>query len=231
MKPLIETDQDFICDIQAPCFQMLSEEEAALIRASKTQVVFRKGENLTKQGTFASYVLFIMSGLVKQYVEGDSTHNYNLQLVQPNEFLGLSAVFGEAIYPYSATALMETQVYLIEKEAISKVVQQNGLFAYTIINRYCEQNTRFYSVVRNLIYKQMNGHMADALLYLSSENFDGLEVTALLTRKEIADFAGISTESAVKILKSFEKEGILDLNEKSVIIRNRERLEEISKHG
>jgi CRP/FNR family transcriptional regulator len=210
---------------------MLSEEEAALIRTSKTQVVFRKGENLTKQGTFASYVLFIMSGLVKQYVEGDSTHNYNLQLVQPNEFLGLSAVFGEAVYPYSATALMETQVYLIEKEAISKVVQQNGAFAYTIIKRYCEQNTRFYSVVRNLIYKQMNGHMADALLYLSSENFDGLEVTALLTRKEIADFAGISTESAVKILKSFEKEGILDLNEKSVIIRNLDRLEEISKHG
>ena len=231
MKPLIETDQEFICDIQAPCFQMLSEEEAALIRASKTQVMFRKGENLTKQGTFASYVLFIMSGLVKQYVEGDSTHNYNLQLVQPNEFLGLSAVFGEAIYPYSATALMETQVFLIEKEALSKVVQQNGMFAYTIIKRYCEQNTRFYSVVRNLIYKQMNGHMADALLYLSSENFAGLEVTALLTRKEIADFAGISTESAVKILKSFEKEGILDLNEKSVIIRNRERLEEISKHG
>ena len=231
MKPLIETDQEFICDIQAPCFQMLSEEEAALIRASKTQVMFRKGENLTKQGTFASYVLFIMSGLVKQYVEGDSTHNYNLQLVQPNEFLGLSAVFGEAIYPYSATALMETQVFLIEKEALSKVVQQNGMFAYTIIKRYCEQNTRFYSVVRNLIYKQMNGHMADALLYLSSENFAGLEVTALLTRKEIADFAGISTESAVKILKSFEKEGIIALADKIVSIIHRDRLEEISKHG
>ena len=231
MKPLIETDQEFICDIQAPCFQMLSEEEAALIRASKTQVMFRKGENLTKQGTFASYVLFIMSGLVKQYVEGDSTHNYNLQLVQPNEFLGLSAVFGEAIYPYSATALMETQVFLIEKEALSKVVQQNGMFAYTIIKRYCEQNTRFYSVVRNLIYKQMNGHMADALLYLSSENFAGLEVTALLTRKEIADFAGISTESAVKILKSFEKEGIIALTDKIVSIIHRDRLEEISKHG
>ncbi len=231
MKPLIETDQDFICDIQAPCFQMLSEEEAALIRASKTQVVFRKGETLTKQGTFASYVLFIMSGLVKQYVEGDSIHNYNLQLVQPNEFLGLSAVFGEAIYPYSATALMETQVFLIEKEALRKVVQQNGMFAYTIIKRYCEQNTRFYSVVRNLIYKQMNGHMADALLYLSSDNFDGLEVTALLTRKEIADFAGISTESAVKILKIFEKEGIIALTDKTVSILHRDRLEEISKHG
>lgn len=231
MKPLIETDQEFICDIHAPCFQMLTEEEAALIRDSKTQVMFRKGENLTKQGTFASYVLFVINGLVKQYVEGDASHNFNLQIIQPNEFLGLSAVFGESIYPYSATALTETQVYLIEKEALKTVVQQNGGFAYTIIQRYCEQNTRFFGVVRNLIYKQMNGHMADALLYLSSLNTDGQEVTSLLTRKEIADFAGISTESAVKILKTLAKDGVVMLTDKTVTILDRNRLEEISKRG
>jgi CRP/FNR family transcriptional regulator len=70
VKTIIETDQEFICDIQAPCFQMLSPDEVVLVRASKTQVLFRKGDNLTKQGAFASYVLFLINGLVKQYVEG-----------------------------------------------------------------------------------------------------------------------------------------------------------------
>ncbi len=66
MKPISETDIEFVCEIQAPCFQLLSPEEVELIRTSKTQVLFRKGENLTKQGTFASYVLFLMDGFVKQ---------------------------------------------------------------------------------------------------------------------------------------------------------------------
>ena len=87
MKTILETDNGFICDIQAPCFQMLSFEEVELVRASKTQVLFRKGDNLTKQGAFASYVLFIISGLVRQYIEGDSTKNYNLRIIKPGEFV------------------------------------------------------------------------------------------------------------------------------------------------
>ena len=54
MKTILENDYDFVCDIQAPCFQMLTPEEMELVQGSKTQVLFRKGDNLTKQGAFAS---------------------------------------------------------------------------------------------------------------------------------------------------------------------------------
>jgi CRP/FNR family transcriptional regulator len=53
----------------------------------------------------------------------------------------------------------------------------------------------------------------------------------LLSRKDIADFAGISTESAVKILKTFEKESLISLDEKSVKVLNKPALEAISKNG
>ena len=41
MKTILESDTDFICDIPAPCFQMLLPDEVELVRESKTQV-FRK---------------------------------------------------------------------------------------------------------------------------------------------------------------------------------------------
>lgn len=50
MKTILETNPFFICDIQAHCFQLLSQDEMVLVRTSKTQVLFRKGDNLTKQG-------------------------------------------------------------------------------------------------------------------------------------------------------------------------------------
>jgi CRP/FNR family transcriptional regulator len=81
------------------------------------------------------------------------------------------------------------------------------------------------------MFRQMNGHLADTLLYLSSGRFEGEDVISLLSRKEIAEFAGISTESAVKLLKTFEKEGIIRLEEKKVSILNRDLLREISKRG
>lgn len=231
MKTIIETDHEFICDIQAPCFQMLSPDEVVLVRASKTQVFFRKGDNLTKQGAFASYVLFIITGLAKQYLEGDTTKNLNLRIIKPGEFVGLSAVFTKNTFNYSSIALTDCQVFLIEKDAIAKVVKQNGMFGFNIIKRYCEENANLFVTLRTVMYKQMNGRMADTLLYIDGLKTENAEIFQFLSRKDIADFAGVSTESAVKLLKSFEKDGLIKLNEKDVIVVNRNGLVEVGKRG
>lgn len=231
MKPILDTDQDFICDIQAPCFQMLSPEEAELIRASKTQVFFRKGDNLTKQGAFASYSLFVIKGLAKQYIEGDSSKNFNLRIIQPGEFVGLSAVFTKNTFNYSSVALTDCQVFLVEKDAITTVVKQNGQFGFNMIKRYCEQNANLFDTLRTMMYKQMNGRIADTLMYIDGLKAENPEIFQLLSRKDMADFAGISTESAVKLLKSFEKDGLIELNEKDIVVVNHKELLEISKKG
>lgn len=231
MKPIIETDQEFICDIQAPCFQMLSPEEAELVKASKTQVLFRKGDNLTKQGAFASYALFVINGLAKQYIEGDSSKNFNLRIIKPGEFVGLSAIFTKNTFNYSSIALTDCQVFLVEKDAITSVIKQNGLFGFNMIKRYCEQNANLFDTLRTVMYKQMNGRLADTLLYIDSLKPEYPDVFQLLSRKDIADFSGISTESAVKLLKSFEKDGLIELNEKDIALLNHRELTEISKKG
>ncbi len=231
MKPIIETDQEFICDIQAPCFQMLSPEEAELVKASKTQVLFRKGDNLTKQGAFASYALFVINGLAKQYIEGDGSKNFNLRIIKPGEFIGLSAVFTKNTFNYSSVALTDCQVFLVEKETIASVIKQNGLFGFNMIKRYCEQNVNLFDTLKTLLYKQMNGRMAGTLLYIDSLKDENPEIFQLLSRKDLADFSGISTESTVKLLKNFEKDGLIELQEKDVLLLNYKELEEINKKG
>ncbi|MBN2272882.1 MAG: Crp/Fnr family transcriptional regulator [Bacteroidales bacterium] len=231
MKTILETDREYICNIQAPCFQMLTTEETELIRASKTQVLFRRDDNLTKQGAFASYVLFIITGLAKQYLEGDGMKNFNLRIIRPGEFVGLSAVFTENIFNYSSIALTDCQVFLVEKEAIAKVIKQNGMFGYNIIKTYCEQNAALFNTISNLNYKQMNGRMADTLLYIESLKSENAAIFQLLSRKDIAEFAGVSTESAVKLLKSFEKDGLIRLDDKDITLLNHNALRELSRKG
>lgn len=53
----------------------------------------------------------------------------------------------------------------------------------------------------------------------------------MLSRREIADFAGVSVESGVKLLKSFERDGLIKLYEKEISIVNRQSLEEIRLRG
>ncbi|GAP43926.1 protein containing cAMP-binding domain of CRP [Lentimicrobium saccharophilum] len=230
MKTFIPPDDCSLGNIDAPCFRNLLPEEIDLARNSKTRVIFRKGENLTKQGAFASSVLFIMDGLAKQYVEGDATRNFNLRLLKGGEFVGLSVAFNNHTYQYSVVALRETTACLIEKEAVTSLIKANGAFAYNIINRYCAQNSKLYNSIRDLMYKQMNGRLAGALLYLWNEQVSA-EVFPYLSRKDIADFAGLSTESTVKLLKTFEKEGLISLEDKDIRLNDVAGLEQINLRG
>ncbi len=231
MKPLIVTDKEYICDLQAPCFQILPPDELELIRASKTQVLFKKGDNLTKQGTFSSYVLFIVEGLAIQYIESDALKSFNLRIIKPGEFIGMFSLFSKKTFNYSSLALTDCHAFLVEKDAITKVMNENGAFGLGLIKRYTEQNVNLFDSLRNVLFKQMNGRFADVLLYLDSLKPEYPEVFQWLSRKDIADFAGISHESAVKLLKALEKDGCLELNTKDIVITDYEKLQEISRVG
>jgi len=231
MKTILETDKDFICEINAPCFQLLSNDEIEIVRASKTQVLFRKGDILTKQGAFASYILFVIKGISKQYIEGDDNRTYNLKIIQAGEFVGLSSVFSQNTFNYSSVALTDCQAFLIEKDSISKLISGNGTFGLGIIKRYCGQNANLFSTLRNVLFKQMNGKIAETLLYIDDLKSEISDIFQLLSRKDIADFAGVSVESAVKFLKTLEKENIIKLIEKDIEIIDKHKLEFISKNG
>jgi hypothetical protein len=143
--------------------------------------------------------------------------------------VGLSAVFNRNTFGYSVVAVTETTGFLIEKEAIAALVKQNGAFAFSIIRRYCEHNSLLYTSLDNVLHQQTNGRMATVLLSLAPENYGGEDLFRHLSRRELADFAGISTEGAVKVLKSFEKDGLIKLSDKSIILLDPHRLEEISR--
>lgn len=231
METISENDDAFICDIQAPCFQILSKEEVDLVRNGKTQVLFRKGDTLTKQGTHSSYILFLLSGVVKQYIEGSDNRSFNLRIVQAGEFIGLSSVFSRKTFTYSTSALTDCQVLLIEKDSLSAIMQGNGAFSFHLIQRYCTQNADLHEVLHDQQFKQMHGRLAGTLLYLNTYKEHLPNIFQLLSRKDLADFAGISTESTVKLLKSFEKEGLVELLDKDIVLPDLNRLKDIQKRG
>jgi len=231
MKTITEKDSGFICDIQSPCFQVLSSSECESIKESKTQILFRKGDMLAKQGVFANYVLFIIKGISKLYIEDNSGKNFNLHIALPGEFIGLSSVFDTTTFDYSVQAITDCQVFLVEKEKMKSVLQGNGRFASGIISRYCMLNRILLNAVHCSQFKQMNGRLASALMYLDSKQESENELFSLLSRKDIAEFAGISVESTVKLLKGFESDGLIALDNKSIVILNKEKLADIAERG
>lgn len=211
--------------------QHLFPKELELIKDKKTQLTYLKGENLFKQGAFAPYVMFIVNGLVKIYLQTGYDKQINIRLARTGDFLAFSSIFGDNVYNYSAIAVKDSLVCMIDKESLKQLLLKNPEFAMQITSRNFRNENYLFEIIKNISYKQMRGKLASTLLYLSQDEFIEEEIFQYMSRQDIADFASISTESAIKFLKEFEKEGILSLNGKDIEITDKGKLEDIALRG
>jgi len=219
------------CKKRAICFQRLIPEELEFINRNKTQLSYAKGETICKQGAYASYLSYISDGLVKIYLEGPKQKNLNLRIQKTSEFIGLSSVYGENIYNYSAAALTDSTICLIDKAVFKKILLENGRFASEVIKLFCMYEIQTFSKIKSIGQKQMHGRLADTLIYLHSLTYNTRKIFDFISRKEIADFAGISLESTVRLISEFKTQGIIDVSGRELQIIDPERLREISRIG
>lgn len=173
----------------------------------------------------------MISGLAKQYVENNLHRSFNLRLVRDGDFLGLSSIFHTSEFNYTAMALIECQAIVIEREAIVSLAARNGEFGLGLMRRYAEKNTNLYNLLNTTVFNQMNGKLAQTLLYLEGFRKDFPNVFQILSRQDIADFMGVSVESAIKLLKSFEEENLIKLNKKDIEVVDFQKLETIANIG
>ena len=197
----------------------------------KTQITYLKGENIFKQGAFAPYVIYVVKGLVKVYLQTGYDKQININLAKTGDFLAFSSLFGENIHTYSTQAIKDSVICMIEKESLKQSLIDNPKFALEITSENYKNEGHLFEIIKNISYKQMRGKLASALLYLSQEDFLKEDIFNYLTRQDIADFASISTESAIKFLKELEKEKVIKLTGKDIKIVDLEKLKSIGKNG
>ena len=219
------------CNDTGTCFHHLFPDDSEYFNNKKQQLTYSKGENVCKQGAFAPYVMYVYEGLIKVYLETGIGKNINLRLIKCGEFISFQSVLNQQVYKYSAVALKNSRICLIEKEGLKKMLQDNIEVAWRVISENCKSESILYEIISNATTKQMPGKLASALLYLSSAHFKADDVFKCLSRKDVAEFAGISLESTVKLLKEFESEKTIILKGKDIIIKNKKALDDISKLG
>ncbi len=206
-------------------------DEFIKLNEFKTQITYLKGENIFKQGAFAPYVIYVVNGLVKVYLQTGYDKQINISLAKTGDFLAFSSLFGENIHTYSTQAIKDSVICMIEKESLKQSLIDNPRFALEITSKNYKNESHLFEIIKNVSYKQMRGKLASSLLYLSHNDFLKEDVFQCLTRQDVADFASISTESAIKFLKELEKEKVLELKGKDIQIVDVEKLESISKNG
>jgi CRP/FNR family transcriptional regulator len=213
------------------CFEKLSEEEQQLIEENSVRIYYKKGEMICKQGGFVSQIMYVEEGLAKVFIDNGS-NSLLLRLTPKGSFIGLSAVSDEfPTFPYSSKVYIDTVIRQIDAKVFRQILSQNNDFATEIIHILTANSIQIYGRFFCLTYKQAYGRLADIILCLSEKIFREDEFHLPLSRKDIAELAGMSSETVVRMLKKFSDDALIKMNGKKIEVLNVEKLHRISETG
>ena len=120
---------------------------------------------------------------------------------------------------------------MIDIQVFRQLLKQNSEFSYRIINLLNEKTAQIYGRFFSLTQKQLHGRLADILLCLANRIFKSNSFELPLSRADLGDLTGMSTESVIRMMKEFKDDGLIDMQCKSIVLLDINRLERISEFG
>jgi CRP-like cAMP-binding protein len=220
-----------ISDDHCHCFNLLTEEECALIEKNSVYVNFKKGEMVCKQGSLSSHIMVVTEGLIKVFLESNK-NILVLKIISSNNILGLSAFRGENnVFSYSASAYVDTRIKQIDNITFWNIVKNNKEFAQEIFNIMGNNREQIQSRFFCMVHKQSYGKIADILLCLGNKVFQSTSFDLPLSRKDIAELTGIRAETATRILSKFQEDNLIKIKGSKIQILDVEKLNMLSELG
>jgi len=202
--------------------KVLTKDELLRVSNCKTSYTIKKGENLFEEGQVLNGIFCIREGICKIYKLSDNGKNHIVKLISKGDILGERSLVNEEPLNLSAIALEDMEVCFIPKSEVMSFFKNNNDFSLNMLKNVCENLKEADNDLVNMAQKTVKERLAISLLYLKdkfgTESDNTLKIQ--LSREELSGIVGTATESCIRLLSEFKKEGLIDLIGKKISIEN-----------
>lgn len=219
------------CQLKSLFFTHVSLDELTDICEIKEERIFTKGERIINEGDKIEEFLYMKEGLIKLSKNIDGERDQILSFSKPFDFVSIFSVFSSENYKYSVTAVEDTVVCILDLEVVKKHARENAMFTMDLMSRISEATDKI--IIDNLAVKRKNlkGRVAHVLLYFAENIYCKDEFELPVSRREIAEYIGMTTENVIRTLSEFRKDKIIKIFGKDILITDKKRLQNISEFG
>jgi len=207
----------------------LSKEELVRISACKTSKIVKKGEVIFEEGEMLNGVYCVRDGICKLSKLSANGKDQIIKLVVKGELLGQRSLISEESSNLQATALNDMELCFIPKSEIIDDLRKNVNFSFDVLKNMSHDLKEADDIIVNMAQKSVRQRLAEALISINSSfgtNPDGT-LSVLLSREDYASIVGTATESAIRVLSQFKKEGLISTIGKQIKIEDLEGLRRI----
>ncbi len=213
---------------EAPLFSGLDDDAAEALSASMVENHVMRGDVLFREGDEGDRLYVVTEGKVKLgRTSADGRENL-LAILGPGQMFGELSLFDPGPRSATVTAITDCTMQSLDHEELGRWLDGRPEVARALLVQLAVRLRKANDVVADLVFSDVPGRVAKALLDLSSRfgrvSDDGIHVHHDLTQEELAQLVGASRETVNKALADFASRGWLRLEARSVVLMDVERL-------
>lgn len=219
------------CDFREVLFTTLDEESIRSLCEFKEEHSYRKGEIINLEGEKVTDFKYLKTGLVKLFRRSSNGEEQVITITRPFEFVSNMSIFSDDKYKYSVSALEDSIVCSVKLDFIKELFLKNGEFASNLLTKISIINDKIINQTLDIRQKNLVGRVAFVLVYFTKEIYKSRVFDLPVSRKEIADYIGMSTANVIRTMSEFKRDGIIKIFGKTIEVVDLDKLEIISKRG
>ncbi|QAA80517.1 response regulator [Aequorivita sp. H23M31] len=191
------------------------------------EISFKKGEEIYREGDHSNRLYLILKGVVKTHTMDHNAKELITGLYKADDFLGFTTF--DEIIPYyeTATAVENSDLVGIPKKQLVEILKNSQEISLELMNLLSDNLSEIKKQLLRMAYSSVRKKTAATILQFVEVMDVAPEVPIRISRSDLATTAGIATESLIRTLSDFKRDGLIDIEGRNIHIVNPEGLRQM----
>jgi CRP-like cAMP-binding protein len=196
----------------AEFYRVLRGERLEQLRPLMLEKRFEKGRALFFEAGPAEYLWTLRHGTVRLYKSSPGGRITTLDVLEPGQIFGAVSALSDETYPASAEAVTSGAAWCLPRKVFLRLMGSEPDLVAEVLRVIAGRLSATQELVRSLAHDPAPSRIAQALLRVVRDG------EARVTRRALAEAAGTTVETAIRILRSFERDGLIQGRVERIIL-------------
>lgn len=187
---------------------------------------YKKKDSIYTSNMYPKGLYLINKGKVKDFQTNDHGKELITALYSEGDFFGYLPLLQEEKYTSSATALEDTELYMIPKNEFLQLMYSDAGVSRKFIKIISANLKEKEKQLLDLAYNSVRKRVAEALLKLSDKykKETDLKFSMTISREDLANMVGTATETVIRVLGDFKEDKFIDILGGTITILDHKKL-------
>ena len=188
---------------------------------NKNDIVYEEGQN-------SNFIYLITKGVVKCHKFDVQGKELTTALHKEDDFFGYTSFIQNIAYEETATAIKDVEMVGLLKSDLKDILNKNHKVTLELIELLTENLTGVKDQLLQMAYSSVHKKTASTILKFAEKLNRGPNDPIKISRNDLASVAGIATETLIRTLSNFKKQGLIEMEGRNIKILDLQKLQNIN---